>query len=60
MPEQIKGDVTQDSEVFSRKPLSNSGQIFPKGYIQDPMDFVFNLPVGTHGLSELNHIARQG
>ena len=54
MAEQIKGHMTEYSKVFSRIAVTNTRQIFPKGYIQDPMDSIFNLPVSADGLGELN------
>lgn len=51
--------MTQHGKIFGGIASPNPREVFLKGDIQDPMDFVFNLPVGAHRLSKLSRIAGQ-
>jgi hypothetical protein len=60
MAQQVEGDMAEHGKVFCGVTLAYARQIFSKSNIQDPMDFVFNLPVRTDRVSKFNGIARQG
>src|SRR5262249_5491171 len=58
--EDVEADATQDSEVLSAVARTETGIILTKGYIQRPVEGVFNAPVGAHGLKNEFGIGRQG
>ena len=46
LPEQIEGEFSQGGKVLGRMVFANTAPIFVKGHIQDPMQAVFNAPMG--------------
>ena len=60
LTEEIEGYMSQNGEVLSGMAGSNAAIILPKSNIQDPMHFVFNLPVTSDRLTERLGLTGQG
>ena len=56
LPEDIQGNVTDDSHVFSRMIFAHSAVIFMKCHVKAPMKRTFNAPMGSGCLSKYIHI----
>ena len=48
--EQVEGNVPQDSQVFRSLILAYPTVIFVHGYIQDPVQFIFNGPMSADNM----------
>lgn len=52
MLQESEGDVAQDGQVVRGVGGAHAGGILTKGDIEDPMEAVFNAPMGVHGGQE--------
>lgn len=55
--EQAKGHASQQSEVFRTIVSPDTRNILAKGDIQNPVELIFNAPMGTNCTTDLNGIA---
>ena len=61
MTDEVDGDLAQDSQVASGRPIPDAAVILPEGDIQDPMEPVFYGPMPADGLDQdLGVIAAAG
>src|SRR5258708_25632406 len=52
MPQEIDGDVTKHCQILIGMTLTDPRIIFVKGYVEYPVDTVFNPPVASHRMSK--------
>src|SRR3954471_3686015 len=59
--DEVDGDLAQDGQVASCRPIPDAAVILPEGDIQDPMEPIFDGPVPADGLDQdLGVIAAAG
>ncbi len=56
--EQAKGDATQDGEVLGTVIFAQTALIFAEGDVQDPVEGIFNRPVGAYSMEQLFCVER--